>query len=206
MGIFEKIGHYSVRYRYAVIAFWLVAVGVITWLAPNLSELSISDQSAYLSAKEPSIQAQKLIRKNFPKEVFSNSAILVLESNRGSLKSTEGAAAIGELTGWVRSLKDPKISENLLSPEDPNLTDRLISPDGRVAIIFAGINGAPDDKAVEKTMDTIMRHMAAMPAGYRGYVTGDVPITNAYKQCILESAEKTIVITIGLVIVCLLLI
>jgi putative drug exporter of the RND superfamily len=206
MSIFETIGQYSVRYRYLVIVFWAVAVGVITWLAPNLSDLSISDQSAYLSAKEPSIRAQKMIKKHFPKEVFSNSAILVLESKKGSLREAEGAAAISELTSWVKSLKDPKISENLLSPADPNLADRLISRDGRVAIIFAGINGAPDDKAVERTMAVLMKHMASMPAGYNGYVTGDVPITNAYKMCILESAEKTIIITIALVIVCLLLI
>ena len=206
MRIFETIGKYSVRYRYAVIAFWVVTVGVITWLAPNLADLSISDQSAYLNAKEPSIRAQKMIRKYFPREVFSNSAILVLESKKGSLKEPEGAAEIAGLTAWVRSLKDPKISENLLSPADPNLADRLISADGRVAIIFVGINGAPDDKAVERTMAVIMKHMARMPAGYRGYVTGDVPITNAYKTCILESAEKTIMITVVLVIVCLLLI
>ena len=204
--MFEKIGYYSVRFRYFVIAFWAVAVALATLLAPDLSELSISDQSAYLSAKEPSIQAQKMIRKYFPKEVFSNSAILMLESEQGSLRSPEGAAAVRDLTGWIRSLKDPKISENILSPADPSLAERLISADGRVAIIFVGINGAPDDKAVEKTMDRVMKHMKNVPAGYRGYVTGDVPITNAYKICTIESAEKTIVITIGLVIVCLLLI
>lgn len=204
--MFEKIGYYSVRFRYFVIVFWVIAVALATLLAPNLSELSISDQSAYLSAKEPSIQAQKMIRKYFPKEVFSNSAILVLESEKGSLRSAEGAAAIRELTVWIQSLRDPKISENILSPADPNLAERLISADGRVAIIFVGINGAPDDKAVEKTMGRVIEHMKNVPAGYRGYVTGDVPITNAYKVCTIESAEKTIVITIGLVIVCLLLI
>jgi len=119
--MFEKIGYYSVRFRYFVIAFWAVAVALATLLAPDLSELSISDQSAYLSAKEPSIQAQKMIRKYFPKEVFSNSAILMLESEQGSLRSPEGAAAVRDLTGWIRSLKDPKISENILSPADPSL-------------------------------------------------------------------------------------
>ncbi|MFC1670845.1 MMPL family transporter [Spirochaetota bacterium] len=202
----KKIAYYSVNFRYPIIAFWLITVGLLTWLAPNLSEVSISDQSAYLSEKEPSIQAQKLIKKHFSKEVFSNSVVIVLESQKGPIKNDKGLSVIRNFTGWIKSRNNPKISDTILSPIDPNLRNRLISPDGSVALIFVGINGAPNDTAFENTMRNFKQHMKELPAGYRGYVTGDAEIYNSYKECILESAEKTIVITILLVIICLLVI
>lgn len=204
--MYEKIGYYSVRYRYFVIAFWIVAVGLATWLAPNLNDLSISDQAGYLSEKEPSVRAMQMINKHFPNEIFSKSAILVLESKKGDLRDAEGMSIISGLTGWVKSSRDPKISKTLLSPVDPNLADRLISSDGSVALILVGINGSPDDGAVIKTLERLTAKMDHVPPGYKGYVTGAVSITNSYKISIMKSAEKTIIITIVLIIVCLLLI
>ena len=114
--MFKKIAYYSVRFRYIVIAFWLIVVGLITWLSPNLSEVSISDQSAYLNEKEPSIQAQKMIRKHFSDDVFSNSVVLILESKTGRLNNEKGLSVVKDLITWIKSQNNPKISDKILSP------------------------------------------------------------------------------------------
>ncbi|NIV35017.1 MAG: hypothetical protein GWN58_37840, partial [Anaerolineae bacterium] len=46
--MFERLGHAVAKYRFFVIAAWIVAAGVLTLLAPGLDEVSSSDQSDFL--------------------------------------------------------------------------------------------------------------------------------------------------------------
>jgi RND superfamily putative drug exporter len=205
--MFEKIGYFSSRFRYPIILFWVVAVVLVTLLAPNLGDMTISDQTSFLSAKAPSIQAASLASKYFPEQSSSGSAVLVLYRPDGRVFDLPQVQPyIDDLTHWLENDADPShtIIANVLSPADPNLTDRLTSQDGQVVIFNVGLIGSMENTATTNMLKVIQKHMENTPNGIEGYVTGGSAIAQDYKSSALASAEKTTLITVVLVIVILL--
>jgi RND superfamily putative drug exporter len=56
--MFQWLGHWVARYRFLVIAIWIIAAVVLTLLAPGLNEVSSSDQSDFLPEDAPFVHAQ----------------------------------------------------------------------------------------------------------------------------------------------------
>ena len=207
--MFDKIGKFSSRFRYPIILFWVVAVILITLLAPNLGDVSISDQTSFLSEKAPSIQAAKLANKYFPEQAASGGGVVVLYSPEGKINDIPGIATyISDLTTWLKDDLDPThtIVSNVLSPADPTLTNQLTSKDGKVVIITLGIIGSMDGTETGKTLGALQDRVKTTPAGIEGYFTGTFAISHDYKASALSSAAKTTLITVVLVIVILLII
>jgi RND superfamily putative drug exporter len=205
--MFDKIGKFSSRFRYPIILFWVVAVILITLLAPNLGDVSISDQTSFLSAKAPSIKAARLANQYFPEQASSGSAVLVLHSPDGKVfDNPQIPAYITDLTSWLETKVDPSgaIVSSVLSPADPTLTERLTSKDGKVVIFTVGIIGSMDGTESGKVLKALIERMETTPAGIEGYVTGGFAISHDYKASALSSAAKTTLITVVLVIVILL--
>jgi RND superfamily putative drug exporter len=207
--MFDNIGKFSSRFRYPIILFWVVAVILITLLAPNLGDVSISDQTSFLSAKAPSIKAAQLANKYFPDQASSGSAVLVVHSPDGKVfDNPQIPAYITDLTSWLETKADPSgaIISSVLSPADPSLTERLTSKDGKVVIFTVGIIGSMDGTESGKVLKALIERMKTTPAGIEGYVTGGFAISHDYKASALSSAAKTTLITVVLVIVILLII
>lgn len=204
--MFHRIGQFSARFRYPIIVFWVLAAVLITLLAPNLSDLGIADQSSYLPRDEPSVVADQIMAEYFPGQVSSSRAVLVIKSEEGSLLEGPGQAYLAELAAYLQSDQAPASIDDVLSPTDPNLASQLIAADGRVAMFAVGLHGAVEDKATIDALETMQARLDSAPAGLAGYVTGSVAIMNNYKSGVLESAERTTIITIALVIIILLVI
>ena len=207
--MFDKIGQFSSRFRYPIILFWVVSVILITLLAPNLGDVTISDQSAFLSSKAPSVKAALLAHQYFPELASSGSVVLVLHSPDSTVFANPQAQSyIADLTNWLEKEVDPSrtIVSNVLSPADPALTERLTSKDGKVVIFTVGLTGSMDDTATGKVLEAFQKHMETTPAGIEGYVTGGFAISHDYKASALSSAAKTTLITVVLVIAILLII
>src|SRR3972149_2891939 len=180
----DKIGKFSSRFRYPIIIFWVVTVILITLLAPNLGDVSISDQTSFLSAEAPSIKAALLANQYFPDQSSSGSVVLVLHSPNGKvIDNPQIPAYITDLTIWLEKEADPSgtIVSNVLSPADPALTERLTSKDGKVVIFTVGINGSMDGTESGKVLKVLKNHMETTPAGIKSYVTGGFAISHNYK-------------------------
>jgi RND superfamily putative drug exporter len=207
--MFDKIGKFAARFRYPIIIIWVAAVILITLLAPNLGDVSISDQTSFLSAEAPSIKAAALANQYFPDQASSGSAVLVLHSPDGKVfDNPEVPAYIADLTTWLEKEVDPSrtIVSNILSPADQTLTEQLTSKDGKVVIFNVGITGSMDGTESGKVLKALLTRMESTPAGIEGYVTGGFAISHDYKASALSSAAKTTLITVVLVIVILLII
>lgn len=207
--MFDKIGKFSSRFRYPIILFWVVAVVLVTFLAPNLGDVTISDQSSFLSANAPSIKAAGLENKYFPDQSSSGAAVIVLHSSNGPIfNNPQVKPYIADLTDWLQNKVDPThtIVTNVVSPVDPNLTDQLTSKDGQVVILTVGLSGSSENTATNKALKAIQTHIENTPAGIDGYVTGGYAIAHDYKNSALGSAAKTTIITVVLVITILLII
>lgn len=202
--MFEKIGRFSVHYRYQITVFWLAVVVIVTLLAPDLGRVSISDQAGFLGKNAPSVKAAMLMDKYFTGRFSSSSAVLVFDVSNGSVHDPAIRSYLADFTSWIKTGLDPDVIGIVFSPVDSRLAPRLISPDGHVALISVGIKGSYEDERVISVLKELEKRVERAPSGIKGYVTGVIPITNAYKTAILESAKKTTRITVFLVIIILL--
>jgi RND superfamily putative drug exporter len=203
--MFERIGHFSSKYRYPIIAAWLVLVVAITLLAPNLSDVITSNQSDFLPKDEPSIVAGRIAAEYFPNQASGAQAVMVIQSETASMHDEAMQAYLADLTHWIETGL-AEVTGELLSPAEPALADRLISEDGRVAMIFVGLHGSIEDQPTLEAIDAMQVRLDQAPKGLQGYVTGSVAIADDYKSSAIESADRTTIITIALVVTILLII
>lgn len=204
--MFDKIGQFSSKYRHPIIAIWIVLLVAISALAPNLADVSTSEQSDFLPEGELSAIAADVAAEYFPDKASPTQAVLVVKSETGSLRDETAHAYLADLTDWLENDLSPAVIGQVLSPADPNLADQLIGENGQVGMIFISLRGAAQDPAVVEALAAMQARLDKAPAGMVGYVTGGAAITNDYRTGARESAERTTLITIILVIVVLLII
>ncbi len=204
--MFEKIGKFAAKFRYPIVAAWIGLALAVLLFAPDLSEVVTSDQRSYLPAGEASVIADEIAAKYFPDQASPSQAVLVIHSENGPVTEGANGAYLADLTAWLENELPADVVGQVLSPTDPNLADRLVSEDGQVAMIFVGLLGADEDPAVLTALDAMRAKVAQAPADLTGYVTGSAAIVDDYMTSALESADRTTLITIFLVIIILLLI
>jgi len=88
----NKLGELVAKYRWWVIAAWVVLAVVITVFSPSLSSVESSDQTSFLPSKYESAQAQKLAAKAFPESNNDTEILLVTRKDGGKLTAKDHAA------------------------------------------------------------------------------------------------------------------
>ncbi len=113
--IFERIGHIATRYRIPIIIAWIAAAMLMTLVAPNIEEVSSSDQADFLPDNAPFAHAQRVYRETFPNSFAPGSTVIVVDARtaqQGILKpdaslafadrtDTPAAHFIVEMAGWL---------------------------------------------------------------------------------------------------------
>lgn len=204
--MFEKIGKIAARFRFPIIGAWVVAVVLVVVLAPSLSEVATSDQASFLPQDEPSVVAGEIAAEYFPDQISRGQAVLVVQNENGSMRDQSAQSYLADLTAWLRAELPADLVSGVTSPSDPAMASQLISGDGRVAMILVGLRGSIEDQATVDALDVMQAHLNDAPEGIRGYVTGSVAVLNDYMSSAMESADRTAVITVALVIALLLII
>ncbi len=200
---FKAIGHFSDRFRYAIIAFWVILAAGVFFLAPQLSDVVTSDTNGILPASAPSNIARDLAERYFPEQSSNSQAVIVIEADDAQTLA-DSSTVIKVLTAYLTSVLDENVVTKVLSPSDPAYASSLISPDGKVAMLFVGFRVFSDDPGVADSMKIMNDQLAKLPPTLHGYVTGSAAIVSDYSQLALDSVDRTIFITIALVIVILL--
>ncbi|HZJ02571.1 MAG TPA: MMPL family transporter [Thermoleophilia bacterium] len=216
--MFALIGRLAARYRWAIVAAWIVAAVFITLVAPNIDDVAVNDQRAFLQAEAPSIEAAETVEEYFPERTSPSSAAIVFrasevgdasasgESGGGSLLEGETGAFIGQITEWLRGPDAPKVVERVTSPIGPDqqTAAALVAEDGRVALISVAFSSIGTEEVTLEAVEQIGERLDAAPASLNTYITGDAAIIGAYDQATRESLDSTTWITIMLVILILL--
>ena len=58
--MFARLGSFASRFRWFIIAGWVVVALVLTLVAPNINDVAVSDQRAFLPSAAPSIHANEI--------------------------------------------------------------------------------------------------------------------------------------------------
>ncbi len=207
------MGRFAVRFRWAIVAAWVIAAAALTLLAPSIDEVAESDQVSFLPSGAPSLVAHDMVAKYFPDRVVPLSAVIVVDAGPGaSVERGEAAAYVADLTTWLSggTASDPTFSviDQVVSPVvgDEQTRSVLTSDDKQVALVVARFDEATTEAETQEAIAAIERRLAGAPAAVATYATGDGPIIAAYNTETQSSVDSTTWITIVLVIVILLLI
>jgi RND superfamily putative drug exporter len=207
--MFSRLGSFAVRFRWFIIGVWFLVATVLTVVAPDIDDVAVSDQRAFLPASAPSLDANEVVKKYFPDRVSPSGAVVVVDAGTGN-RADEGTAAqlVDELTSWLSGPGAPVGVDQVLSPTlgDEQTKASLTSPDGQVALLLTRFTAVGTEPSTEEAIAAIRDRLAEAPPDVDVYLTGDGPILAAYGSDSKGSVDSTTWITILLVVVILLII
>jgi RND superfamily putative drug exporter len=204
--MFAKFALFAHKYKYFILAFWLILAALFFFFAPNLSEVGVTDQSQFLPEKTESAHVRDILDAKFPalSETSSSTAIIVVYNEAGFTPQDEERAE--SLCDWLTSPDKPAAIINVVSVfENEALRSSLVSSDNTTMMIYVGFNTTALDDAAKQAVKDI-REQFNVYQGTNFYVTGSV----GFLQDLFESVDKTIArttqVTIILVIILLLIV
>jgi len=188
-----------------VIAAWLLIVGVVTSVAPPLSEVTDGEQEEFLPAGAESIEANDLLAKRFP----SGGGIPALAVFDAGHQGSNTDSALEMFTQNVRSESAPKAIVAVTSPIDSAQARAALTSDfGTVSMVSVIIGGNPSDDAFLEAVDWLVDQASEVGAAFeiQSAVTGPAGIFNDAIKVFKSIDLKVTVTTVILVLVLLLLI
>lgn len=224
--IFEFLGRFATRYRFAIIMAWVAVAVVVTLTAPDLNDVVSSDLVDFLPKDAPYQRASALYERVFPHDTALGSSVVVFDaraSAEGILKpgaptfeaqfDTEAGQFIRAFTEWADSAT-PEVISSIVSPiQSPALAAVLVAGEGspdpalsnRVALVRINMTATATEPPAIAAMQQIDAWLAAnRPAAVRAYQTGASPLVYGTSESVVTSADRAIWVTIGLVIIMLL--
>jgi len=219
--MFERIGHFATRYRYPIILAWVLAAVVITVLAPNIDDVASSDQADFLPDDAPFARANEVYKATFPDSYAPGSSAIVIDARGapdGVLNGEAEAFAdqidtptgrfIDAFVAWLNSEDGP---ENILSVIAPTMSPAtaglMVAPGNDVAIVRVNLTTSNPEEATAEALHAIDAWLIEnRPDTVKTYQTGEAPIINNTTESIKTSVDRTIWVTIVLVVVLLLVI
>jgi putative drug exporter of the RND superfamily len=189
MGNFmARLARFAIRFRWAIIAGWVIAGVLCIALLPALSTAVNTDNSSFLPASAPSEHALTLAAPFQP--VGDTSGTLVV-LGQAKLTSSDQSA--------ITSL------ENKIAKDDHvvSVSDQGLSEDGKADkaqvvfnVLTSSTKAAPTVAAVRSTISH-----AGLPAGLSGYLTGQLPsaVDNQNSQASAQKLTENLSILVILV-------
>jgi putative drug exporter of the RND superfamily len=182
----------SVRFRYYIIAFWLIAAALSSVLLPALSSAVNTDNSSFLPASSPSVHAMTLAA---PFQPTSDSGGTLVVLGRSKLTGSDQQA--------ITSL------EKKIAADDHvvSVSDQGLSKDGRVdkaQVIISVLTSSTQAAPTVASIRTTMRN-ASLPAGLSSYLTGQLPsaVDNQNSQAHAQKLTQNLSIAIILIMLAL---
>ena len=193
--LFVGIGTFSVRYRWLVVAVWVIVTVISVGAFPGLNSVTKSGNSGFLPSSSPSIKAAHLAAP-FQNSDYATLTLIVARS--GGALTTQDQAAIDQVETTIRADAHVK-----------TLNDTGISRDSaaRQAMIQADVSargGGTADTLVSTIRSQIKQASAA--SGLEMHLTGSLAQTIDANASTSSSEGATTNLTYLFIIVLLLLV
>jgi putative drug exporter of the RND superfamily len=208
--MFRQLGRIVLRFRFVVVAAWvLLALGAVL-IAPSLSDVGKSDEAGFLPKEAEAMVARTLVSENFPVDDARSRATLAFTRESGLTQAD--AEYIAGFATWATGADAPAevraaVKSVVTAAGHPELASMLRSPDGALEIMQVDLAIASFEPAANRAINLIRAHLAeTRPDGLTANVTGAAGIGADYLNAIREGTDRTTIATIILVVVILLLI
>ena len=114
--MFEALGSHTYRYRFLIVAAWILASVLAYRFAPSIASQGTADQSAFLPPSAPSAVAEKQLEQAFPGSTATSSATITFTRDTG-LTDADRAYLDGFGT-WVKSAEAPQSLRDAVTSVD----------------------------------------------------------------------------------------
>jgi RND superfamily putative drug exporter len=180
--LFAPLGRFTVRYRWLIIAAWIIATIVLATVLPSLSSVEKNSNSQFLPASTSSVQADRLA---VPFTAASNNQAILVVSTTGSLLTPADNSAVNQVEQAMRSSFGVKAVD-----------DQGPSPNGRArqAIIQLDVRGGSSGKEAIRAVTELrgVVRSAGAPSDLGMHITGNIPVAvdqqtqNGHTQTLTE--------------------
>lgn len=213
--MFAAVGRAVTRRPWLVIAGWLVAAGAIIGTAPQLADVTNSDQAAFLPHTAESARAADLAARAFPQADGATAVIVVSRADRAALTDADVAtiASVAERLGARHEAATSQVNPASTATAavravsfDPAAGS--VAANRLVAAVGVQFAGAPEQADVRAAV-TDLRHAttdALRGTGLRAGITGQAAIVVDNKQAFADAEKVVTAVTVALIVVLLLLI
>jgi len=194
---FEMLARGVVRFRWLVVAFWLVAAIVLSGAFPSLGSEVNNDNSAFLRDSAPSTKAANLAAPLLGGGAGKTSQIIVVASRAGRLTPADLSAVQREASA-VRNV------DGVLG-----IQGTVISSDGQAVQLRVRVNAARNDIASDKTIvDSLENTFTTVnaPAGLQLHLAGQIATAVANQASSSRSGNQVQLFSFLFIVVLLLLV
>lgn len=159
--MFNKIAKFSVKFRWFIIIFWIIAVPLAIKTLPTLNSVSKSDNSSFLPKNSPSETAYNLSAPFEGKNTAITATIVAYNSS--SALTNQDSTAINNLIEKVKKVDTVSL-----------VKEQAISKDGQVEEILVGTNAAGFNGSAQAVVKDIRNSFAQVnaPSDLSFHLTG----------------------------------
>ena len=190
--LFAAIGGFSVRFRWFVVIFWIIAVPLANNYFPKLNDVQKNNTSDFLPKNSQTALGSKL-ESSFVKKDTATNAFLVVARNGEPLTASDAAA----LKVMVAKLEKVK--------EVTEVRDLGLSADGYAHEYYVGISGAAFGQGATKIVDDVRGSInnSALPKGVKAHLTGEIAAEVDQEKANKSGQNKTEIYSIILILILL---
>ncbi|HEU0243556.1 MAG TPA: MMPL family transporter, partial [Candidatus Limnocylindrales bacterium] len=206
--MFERLGSLTFRFRFLIVAAWILAGAAMAVFAPSLAGSGSTDQTTFLPANVPSVQARDAIERAFPGSTSASSASITMDRPSGITAADRRWR--DEFAAWATSDQAPAelraaVVDTATADSRPELEELFRAPDGTFELFVVNLDVADAGDAAATVVEQLRDHLAAtQPAGLETHVTGAAAISSDYLEAVKVGTDSTTTVTVILVVLVLL--
>ncbi|MBC1272205.1 MMPL family transporter [Listeria booriae] len=189
-----------VKFRWAIVAAWLVVMAVLLFTAPNMADLVREKGEIKLPDGYPSSLATEMEKKHNPDK--QGQAYIAVYTSDKKLTNTDLSNIEDSLSSIEKNKKSLHITSVVDSFNQPELKDKFLSKDGKTMV--ATLNVVAGETPVKEIRNDIDKKMDIK--GVDTYLTGNALIQEDVVQSSEDGVHKTEGITIVFILVVLVLV
>ncbi|HEX3650212.1 MAG TPA: MMPL family transporter [Pseudonocardiaceae bacterium] len=192
--VFEAIGRFSVRFRWLVVAGWLVGTVAAAHFLPSLASATDSDNADFLPASAPSSHAQQLSTAFRSANAQPITVIVATDGRKltdADQRAVDGLVAKLSKVSGVRQARDTGQSRDQQAEQVQALVKVNTGPNGEKPVVD-GMRAAIAD--------------AGLPTGLQAHLTGQIASQVDNQSANGNTGNKLQYLSVALILVLLLLI
>jgi RND superfamily putative drug exporter len=192
--MFTKIARFSVKFRWFIIAAWIIAVPVLTANLPNINDVTKNNNSDFLPKNSPSVAAVDL-ESSFQSKDTAGTSTIIVASKSGSLSDADNAA-IDQAATRVKKV------HGVISVHNQGE-----SADNQARQLVVGFGGAAfGNEAITIVKDVRSAIHKDLPSNLDAHLTGDLAQGVDSQESSNKGRDNTELYTVIFIIALLLLV
>lgn len=198
--MFRKFGHLVVPLRIPLLLLWIAVALILGLTAPSISDVASSDQTSFLPTGSNSIAARALEAEKFAAGDSDSSGLLIFARAGGLTAADRGYAE--SIHNWLLSPAGPAVVQDVVSVfSQPEQAGTLISPDSAAMLFKVNFTVAAFQPVMDEAAYAIReRVQQGRPDGLAVHFTGEAGLGTDLVDSVVESTNRTTIVTVVLVI------